>query len=397
MGNTISKQAMSMNTTMSGNNDMDKLLGQNTNAENVLKFGVYEYDVISGKNKWSDGVYNIFTNITPREPLSYTAFMSYVLDEDLALLDEDVKRKLLSLQQYNEEYRIAIGNKNYKFIQLIGRRIHDEQGNVITDNGIIRDITSEKQKEEAANIAINELLHSNKELESFAYIASHDLQEPVRKISTFSSRLVSKLSAAADEETAMYLKRILASTENMRLLIDNLLEYSRMQRNVEPFAETNLNFILQQVKTDLELVIEETGTVINSDKLPNIIASSTRMKQLFNNIISNSIKFAKQGEPSVITISYTELSDTEREEHRLKDMTCYYKIVFSDNGIGFEEEYSQKIFHVFQRLNGKSEYPGSGIGLAICKKIVEQHHGIIYATGRLGEGANIVIILPQEQ
>jgi len=189
----------------------------------------------------------------------------------------------------------------------------------------------------------------------------------------------------------------MSATESMKLLIDNLLEYSRISRNTEPFVDANLNFILQQVITDLELVIEESGAVVTATGLPNVEASATRMKQLFNNIIGNSIKFTKNQVSPNITITSAELTVDEKKAHRLPEDKVYHKIDIKDNGIGFEEEYAKLIFQVFQRLNGKSEYPGSGIGLAICKKIVEQHNGLIYASGVLGKGAIVSVILPEKQ
>lgn len=386
-----------MNTDTPPINEVQEIMRRSREAEKALLFGTYNYDMLAGTVEWSEGVYDILCSIARNKPLDHDAFISYVLCEDAAKLDSGLKRKLLSQKEYNENYQITCDDKKNKIVQLIGKRIHDENGNVIKDTGLIRDVTLEKEKETITNRAINELLTSNKELESFAYVASHDLQEPVRKVSTFTGRLASKLADKVDGESEMYLKRIIASAENMRLLIDNLLEYSRISRNIEPFADTNLNFILQQVKTDLELVIEETGTTIHSDKLPNIIASSVRMKQLLNNVIGNSIKFIKPGVPPVINIASSVLTANEKKEYPLNEDLVYYKIAISDNGIGFEEEYSQKIFQVFQRLNGKSEYPGSGIGLAICKKIVEQHHGVIYAEGVLGKGATVFIILPEKQ
>jgi len=183
----------------------------------------------------------------------------------------------------------------------------------------------------------------------------------------------------------------------MRLLINNLLEFSRVTKSTQPFTSVNLNFILRQVKTDLELTIEETGTVINAADLPTIEASVTQMNQLFTNIINNAIKFHKPNKNPIIDIRASAITNEEKLAHHLPLRKAYHRITITDNGIGFEEEYATKIFQIFQRLHGKAEYPGSGIGLAICKKIVEHHNGIIFAENIPEQGAQFVIVLPDKQ
>jgi light-regulated signal transduction histidine kinase (bacteriophytochrome) len=244
---------------------------------------------------------------------------------------------------------------------------------------------------------VKELDRSNKELEEFAYIASHDLQEPLRKITSFSERLKEKLPPNLEPDVQLYLNRMLAATDNMRTLIDNLLEFSRTSRISEPFARTDLNNIIFEVKADLELKIEETGTTIHSDVLPVIDAIPMQMRQLFTNLFTNAIKFKQtDGHPQIDILS-SELTSEEIEANHLNQQKKYFKIVVRDHGIGFDQQYSMKIFQIFQRLHGKAEYPGSGIGLAICKKIVENHNGRIYAESETGKGAEFIAILPESQ
>ena len=188
-----------------------------------------------------------------------------------------------------------------------------------------------------------------------------------------------------------------ASADNMRKLINDLLDFSRISKKDQLYEQVNLNVILQQVKNDLELIIEETGTVISSDSLPTVEAIPSQMKQLFSNIIGNAIKFRKPAISPLITIETNILIEKEKQRLELVNNKNYYQIAISDNGIGFEEEYNSRIFQVFQRLHGKSEYPGSGIGLAICKKILEHHHGAIYAKSTPDLGAGFFLILPQDQ
>jgi len=244
---------------------------------------------------------------------------------------------------------------------------------------------------------VKELDRSNKELEEFAYIASHDLQEPLRKITSFSERLKEKLPANLEPEVQVYLNRMLAATDNMRTLIDNLLEFSRTSRISEPFVKTDLNNIISEVRADLELKIEETSTNIKTDILPIVDAIPMQMRQLFTNLFTNAIKFKGEASTPEIEIKSSVLSDEDKEANHLRQNTNYYRIIVKDHGIGFDQEFSMKIFQIFQRLHGKAEYPGSGIGLAICKKIVENHAGRIFAQSEPEKGAEFFILLPELQ
>ena len=244
---------------------------------------------------------------------------------------------------------------------------------------------------------VKELDRSNKELEEFAYIASHDLQEPLRKITSFSERLKEKLPANLEPEVQVYLNRMLAATDNMRTLIDNLLEFSRTSRISEPFVKTDLNNIISEVRADLELKIEETSTNIKTDILPVVDAIPMQMRQLFTNLFTNAIKFKGEASTPEIEIKSSVLSDEDKEANHLRQNTKYYRIIVKDHGIGFDQEFSMKIFQIFQRLHGKAEYPGSGIGLAICKKIVENHSGRIFAQSEPDKGAEFFILLPELQ
>jgi signal transduction histidine kinase len=263
--------------------------------------------------------------------------------------------------------------------------------------GTVRDVTAQKLIENDLNKKIVELNNTNKELEEFAYIASHDLLEPLRKITTFAGRLNEKYRSSLPDDGVEILQRTLASAENMRLLINDLLDFSRIPKTAQPFDSVNLNAVFRIVKSELELSIEETGTTIDCTQLPTIEAISSQMNQLFTNILTNAIKFRKEGTAPHIVIQATMASQNEKIKNGLPANSPYYEITFSDNGIGFEEEYATKIFQIFQRLHGKREFPGSGIGLAICKKIIEYHHGIIYAAGTPNVGAKFTVLLPALQ
>ncbi|HZG23479.1 MAG TPA: ATP-binding protein, partial [Chitinophagaceae bacterium] len=199
------------------------------------------------------------------------------------------------------------------------------------------------------------------------------------------------------KEGMLYLSRIVAATESMRVLIENLLEFSRTARSARHFAKMNLGALLEEVKQDLELKIEETGTIVSAGPLPVVDVIPSQVKQLFDNLLSNSIKFRKPDQPCTISITSDKLTNADKILYNLRADINYFQLVLTDNGIGFEKEYADRIFQIFQRLHGKSEYPGSGIGLAICKKIVENHQGLIFANGELGVGAVFTVILPENQ
>lgn len=362
------------------------------------QFGTFEWIIPADKVCWSERLYDIF-EMTDRETLLTRALLaSYIHPDDTANVNEFLSNILKSSKPGNIKAKVLTQKGNIKIIQLIAEPLKAKNGRPFKLVGSVRDITEQYRIEEDLKRNVTELNRSNRELEEFAYVASHDLQEPLRKISTFSDRPSDKYQDKLEDEAKMYLERIIASADSARMLIDNLLEFSRLSRSNQPFTEVNLDFVLREVKTELELVIEETGTTINNAVLPGIEAVHSQMKQLFTNILGNSIKFRKAGVPSAIDITVSELDEAGAIKAGMPlNGIRYYKIQITDNGIGFEEEYSEKIFQIFQRLHAKSEYPGSGIGLAICKKIVDNHFGDIYAENIPGQGARFTIILPAKQ
>jgi signal transduction histidine kinase len=363
---------------------------------NDIDFGTFEWLVAQDKVFWTDGIYDIYEIDRQRKNFSFTAIDKYTHPDDKEKVDEAMAAAFRDKQDIDVEYRIITDKNKVKTIHALGKVTYNSDGNSEKLIGSIKDVTAQRKNEDDLLNSVKVLHKSNKDLEEFAYVASHDLQEPLRKISTFSDRLNEKYKDVLIGDGTMYLERMMASAENMRMLINNLLEFSRISKSTVPFTHINLNFILQQVKTDLELKIEETGTIINSVQLPAISASMTQMKQLFENIINNAIKFRKQDSTPVIGIECAVLMSDEVAHYKLSDKQTYYKIQITDNGIGFEEEYATRIFQIFQRLHGKAEYPGSGIGLAICQKILEHHNGIIYAENLPGTGARFTFILPED-
>jgi two-component system CheB/CheR fusion protein len=245
------------------------------------------------------------------------------------------------------------------------------------------------------NKANAELNYSNESLEQFAYIASHDLQEPLRKIRTFSSMLQDKFTEELPPGAQDLITKITRSSERMSTLIREVLDFSRILHDDLAFEQVNLNNIVSDIIDDFDLLITEKHAIIQCDKLPVMEAIPIQIKQLFNNLISNALKFTKKEITPVITITSEMLSDKELINHKtlIQDIP-YCKLSIKDNGIGFEQQSAEQIFLIFHRLHGRSEFAGTGIGLALCKKIVVNHNGEIYAHSNETDGALFQIILP---
>ena len=372
-----------------------------TEREYFLNQGSWETNLQTGETKWSRGMYLIFGYETDKEiqdiQVTNVLHLSHMSEEEATKSKEDWNQVLKEKDNYVREAAIVTRNGKHKYVETYGKIIRNKLGIAEKIIGTTRDVTSLKEYKNSLEEKISELNHKNTDLEGFAYNASHDLQEPLRKLTAFSERLQTKFKQQLGEEGQMYLNRIVASAENMRTLIDNLLEFSRTAKSNHHFSKHDMTELLEEAKSDLELKIEESGTLIHASPLPVLEVIPSQIKQLFNNLLSNSIKFRIADTPPVIHISCVKLDNADKTSYNLKTGKEYYQLFIADNGIGFEPEYSEKIFQIFQRLHGKHEYPGSGIGLAICKKIIENHTGIIYAHAELNSGSVFTVILPENQ
>jgi PAS domain S-box-containing protein len=284
------------------------------------------------------------------------------------------------------------------FLEITGRWLELTVSRMDEDHliHIFTDVTSVKEAQLHLERTVDELKRSNANLEQFAYAASHDLKEPIRKISTFSDRLQSQLRDSLSEDQLKLFQRMNSATERMSVLIDDLLNYSHTTKGILNIEEIDLNKKVQRVLEDLELQVQEKQAEFIIDPLPTIKGNRRQIQQLFQNLLSNALKYSKLNERPVIHISYkltkgqetgAKLEGEERNEY-------YHVIAIKDNGIGFEQKYSEEIFNIFTRLHARVEYAGSGVGLSIVQRVVENHKGYVYAESEPGKGSVFTIILP---
>ena len=263
---------------------------------------------------------------------------------------------------------------------------------------MFKDITERKRTHDALARKAAELARSNAELEQFAYVASHDLQEPLRKIQAFGDRLKAKLDQLGVQEGRDFLERMQSAAARMQRLINDLLTFSRViSKSHQPFVPVNLTQVTREVLSDLEVRIEQTKAHIDVGDLPTVQADPMQMRQLLQNLIGNALKFQPPNGKPQVQIQAQRVRKAFNGEAAGGSEQELCEITIKDNGIGFDEKYSEKIFAMFQRLHGRNEYEGTGVGLAVCRRIADRHGGTISAKGRPGEGATFTVTLPLAQ
>ncbi len=337
---------------------------------------------------------------------------------DIPVLRQSLQ-KILPAQSYFEgiEVSVFIPSKGERILELNARQLINEHSNEQLILLAMQDITEQKVLDKAQKLFTQELelqvneqtkelreantalQHSNENLQQFASIASHDLQEPLRKIRTFASMLNKKFAAVLPDEGKELTHKIDLSVDRMSRLVKEVLEYSQTAYCNKEFVETDLDVILKNVLNDLDLLMSDTAATINyKEALPVIVAIPLQMNQLFYNLLSNALKFIREAVQPVITISYRKFSAGEiKNFENLNSDVPYIKITFSDNGIGFEQQFAEQVFQLFERLHPADEFEGTGMGLALCKKIAETHQGYIFAKSKEEEGSSFYVILPVKQ
>lgn len=300
----------------------------------------------------------------------------------------------LSGKAVYEGWRVRKDNSRF-WGSIILTALHNDQGEVIGFSKVTRDLTERKRAEDVLMKKNAELEAMNQELASFAYVASHDLQEPLRKIQTFLSRIEDIEKNKLSEKALDYFKRIQSASSRMQNLIEDLLTYSRTTTNKDSFQQVDLKEVVETVKKEMGESIAEKHAVLEVRSLPVVNGIAFQFRQLFTNLIGNSLKFSRpEVKPHIVIFSEGVSGGESGAPGGISDRN-FHHITFQDNGIGFEPAYNAKVFELFQRLHGRSEYSGTGIGLSICKKIVENHGGMIKADGVPDKGAAFHIYLPR--
>ena len=373
-----------------------------TEAQRLAHIGHWEWDILNNRITWSDELFRIF-GLTPQTfEASYENYLRYIHPDERDHVNKIVQDAYSDHQPFTFYHRIVRPGGSIRILHGRGEVMVNDKNETVSMTGTAQDVTEIKQAEQEIKQLAENLLHyntqleqTNKELESFTFVASHDLQEPLRKIRTFLNLIAEKESAVLSDIGKDYMLRTFNAAERMQQLINDLLIYSRTTGSPEHFQKTDLNLILQKVTTELKEVIEEKKARIDAGALPALHVIPFQFQQLFTNIISNSLKFSKQDVPPHIVITTVKEPEISKEYFKNSTTKKYYSVSISDNGIGFETKYNEKIFNLFQRLHSRNEYSGTGIGLSICKKIIENHGGFITASGEPDKGATFTIYIPE--
>lgn len=375
-------------------NNQLKIFDESSKQAEILgKYGswVLQYDPL--QFTYSDNQFRLMGF----EPQSFEPSIENVLEnihpEDKFIVENAFQKAFTSMKIAAINYRIIRKDGKIRQFKTIAKPFTDLKG-IQSMIGTTQDVTHDFNKSLQLKQRNTELEKHVKELNDFNQVASHDLQEPLRKIQTFISRISDKDKENMTDAGKEYLSRMERASDRMRVLINDLLQYSKANRAEKNLVPINLNEVLHNSLTELSQNIEDKKAIVNYANLPVINGIHFQMQQLFSNLLSNSLKYSKENITPIIAIDCTEIS--AKKENLLKDNSLkkYYKINFTDNGIGFEQEYAEKIFLLFNRLHGKTEYQGTGVGLAICKKIVENHKGHIFAIGKPAQGSTFIIFLP---
>lgn len=363
-------------------------------AESIASISHWERDLSTDKITFSDNYYRLIGYQPQEFDINIEKYMEFVHPDDLDKFKRDRTRHQKDEKNKSIYYRIIRKDGEIRFFKSTAKIITDIHGKRMIV-GVTCDVTKSHKNTVGLEEKNRELEIKNTELSSFNHVASHDLQEPLRKIQMFISRIKDKDFSNLSESGQDYFLKIQNSSNRMQILIQDLLMYSRASKGEMITENINLNLLLENAKYELAQLIDDTNAVIVSEDLPTISVVPFQFQQVLINLINNSLKYSKLEETPVVTIKASIIDSKDYPEITVKKHKLYHKIVVTDNGIGFDQAYADKIFVLFHRLHSKSEYSGTGIGLAICKKIIENHQGFISASSIPDVGTTFTIFLPK--
>lgn len=343
----------------------------------------------SGAQIYASSRWEMYSGIKPVGPETWQQMVHPV---DLPRIAAAWNQSKTSGKVYHAEVRLKSKEGNYRWHFVQGEPIQNAEGKIVKWIGAFTDIHDQKALTEKLELLVTqrtaELQRSNEDLQQFAHVASHDLKEPLRKIKTFTNRLEDDKESLLSNKGKSYLEKVQNASDRLFSMVDGVLRYSMVDAHEQPVETVDLNKTIEFIENDLELIIQRKAAKLEYKELKFIEGSSVLIYQLFYNLINNSLKFAKPDEPQHICIESRELGQNGKR---------FIEITITDTGIGFDQENAEKIFNTFTRLHSKDKYEGTGLGLALCKKIVHRHHGLITAKGVKAKGAEFTILLPQKQ
>ena len=355
-------------------------------AQALTHTGNWKWTIEKDQIEWSDEMYRIYGLEPQSEEITFDRFVAFIHEDDRKRRLGEITDAIRTGKASDYIMKIVLRDGTQKILKGKGEVILDKNNHTVGMLGTCQDITYEYYLTAELKRKNEELVRKNRDLESFNFIASHDLQEPLRKIQLYSNRMV-KEATDLPPRLYKYFERISLASNSMQKMIEDFLLFYQSLGAQETASELDLNKIIEDIRTDLLEIITKKNAEISVVKLPVIIGIKPQISQMFKHLISNALKFSKQAEHLKISID-SSIENTE-------DDKAYYKISIRDNGIGFDQKYAKKIFELFQRLHSKDEYSGSGIGLPLCKKIAEDHKGWISVTSESGKGSVFSVWLPK--
>ncbi len=366
-----------------------------SHAEENAAIGSYSWDLANNKLFYSDNLFRLL-GYEPGEFEPTSERFRDMLHRDDKQVFEKLQQDLLKENKLPQSLILRVICTNGEMRHLSATARFTQWGEKKVLIGTLQDVTAEIKVRQELQEKNREFEQSNKELSSFSYVASHDLQEPVRKILTFAELVLEKERGKLQEFSIGYMNRIVGAAKRMKSLIHAFLNYSRVDNTAPQFEAIDLNAVIEDTKNTLLEQITDKHAIIETAHLPVITGVQLQLQQLFINLIGNALKYNSTAQQPEIRIMAERINSTDPDLPSSLEKTDHWKITVKDNGIGFEPQYSEKIFEVFQRLHSNEHYEGTGIGLAICKKIVQTHRGHICAKGEKGNGATFTIYFPAD-